>query len=343
MKGCLRLAALVLCALVFLCRASAYEVYVAPLCQDPGSSASAIEEKLIFSLNRAFDRGGIRFVASGRDAGLPSSFLEAMRLCQKNSYEYLIYGYIKDDSGVLSAELRLISRDDRAQIASFLAADDSAHAERFTADLSAKIEDFFNGAMGWAEKKMMPERRLLALGFSAAWWTPIGAWGPGLRGICEGGLRVRYVPGPWLLDLWGREASVGLGLRLEYAAGMNGEAYEPAFLHCIRLSLPADLAVSLGRGFFLDAGIAPLVEFEILDQSRKYTGEYLGYGVGAGFSAFIGSGYQFSPLFSCGIECGFSCLFFAEPLLELSPGIFFSFAPGWESGAGGAGPAKESS
>ncbi len=327
-----------LCAGAILCilsaaPLSASEIYIAPLGEAVTPQGQSAAKELLSALDKIFERGDVHFMEAARDGisddSAPESFLDAMRMCQSNNYEYLIYGFVRPEGNALSAGIKLISSADRKLLAEFYASDDTAHGDRLMSDLAIKIYAFFIDDLGWTgQKNPLAPPRNFSMGISGGIWSPIGAWSKALVGAYKAEFRLRFVPLPWLYEQDGERYSFGLCLRLGFALGLNAEGYEPALLYCGRARFPVDYCCSFGKVFSLSMGAGPMIEYEFLDQSRRNTGEYCAYTLAGGFSAFADLTCQASPLFSFGVGGVFDFIFFEEPLYEVSPELFVCFSLG---------------
>jgi hypothetical protein len=336
------IASLALCALG--ADASALSVYIAPFIVIDATSEELPdsfrpEEHLLEKLNATPLTGSVDFSLTEVGAAAPSSFLEAARLCERDEYPYLIYGFIKKQETAYSSELKLVSREGKHIVATFVATDDTAHYDRLIGDLTKKIADYFLDDLAIVPgfRPNTVAHNVFEIPFSLNYWTPVGDWAEGLMGLGGASLGVRYIPSYPLSAIRSRPMYMGIGLRAEYLVGMNQPGLETAFFHVAKIRLPLEFFLGLGGGNYIGAGLGGLVEFDILAQQRKYNDTLVVTTSTGGASASLMYQYVASSLFSFGLDCSFDAVFYSQPLFEISPRLFVNFSFGKEAKKGAAG------
>jgi hypothetical protein len=330
--------------LLVFCLASAplgaLELYVAPLAvQADAGDGSGVpgkpEKELMERLSRSELGTALQVRSAEQTGGEPlGSFLDAARLCEREGYPYLLYGYVKKTEYSLYAELKLLERDKKEVAAVFFAGDDASHYSRMMDDLALKISKYFGKDVGLLppEKKPEPKRNLLYLTSSLGYWTPLGGeWGRVLSGLGAIQVGLRFIPRKPLMTAMSKEWYMALGLDVEYGLGMNTPSYESFIEHSFKFRLPLEMVMEIGVGQELGVGIAGLVQIDTMAQDRRYTSTFVSTTAVGGASLFLLYRYSVSPGLALGLETLFDVAGYSDPLLTVSPRVFLDWKLGdWE-------------
>jgi hypothetical protein len=317
--------------LLTICRLPAIELYLAPLAvQDETGKSVEGQEKPEADLLQAFQKIAVGEAVSIRSAPigseeLPRSFLDAARLSEWGGYQYLLYGYVKKGEYSYSAEVKLLERERKEVVSVFFAGDDRAHYQRLMDDLAGKILDYFYREVGVQapEKGPEPERNLLSFPLSLGYWTPaVRDWGRVVAGLGALNAGVRFIP------VRNGNLYFSLGADLEYALGMNEQSYESFFLHTAKLRLPIEGVFELGRGQSFGLWLGPLLQIDVLAQTRHYEAPFTGVTAVMGLSF----GFLYRCVLTDTLALGFANVFdvamYTIALVEYSPRVFVEFSLG---------------
>jgi len=315
--------------------ASALEVYLAPLAFEDDSDgreapASSLEADLLGALQQA-GLGEAVLLRQTSSSPTPRSLLEAMHLCEKGGYAFLLYGYLKRTAYAYSMELKLLDRERGRIAAQFFASDDSAHYERLIQDTAAKVKDYFRVEMGLEQPRTVedPRRNLVYFSLCLGYWTPLGGeWDRVVAGVVSAGLAVRFVPTDPLFTLWSRRGHLELGLEAEYGLGMNEPGYESFFLHAVRIRIPLAALLELPAGHAAGLGIGLLVEIDTAVQDRLYAPLFTDSTIIPGGFVKLLYRYALSERVSLGVTALFEVAAYAPALFIFSPQVAVSFAAG---------------
>jgi len=315
--------------------ARALTVHIAPLAlldsASAGKACPARPDKLILKeLDAVPLSGSVEFRLA--DGGLPppSSFFEAARLCEGLGYSYLLYGYMREGDGSYYSELKLLAREGKRIVASFIACDDAAHYERMIGDLGVKISDYFLKELALAPREKADDRPRIAFepAFSLGYWTPVGEWAGGMMGVACADLGLRFFPSYALAAIKSKPLCIGAGLYAEYALGMNRPGFERSFLHRALIRLPLEACLGLGGGSRIGVALGPLVEFDVLAQDRKYGDAFVETRSAGGLSASLSYRYPISDRLALALECAFDAVLYSRPLYSIDPRLSFDYSIG---------------
>ncbi len=318
----------------------ALELYVAPLAvQEDSGNRSGVPEKpereLMERLSKS-DLGKALAVRPAEETGKEplGSFLDAARLCERQGYPYLLYGYVKRAEYSYYAELKLLEGDKKEVAAVFFAGDDKDHYARMMDDLAVKISKYFGREVGLLppEEKPEPKRNLLGFTSSLGYWAPLGGeWSRVLSGLGAIKVGVRFIPQKPLMTMMSKEWHVALGLDVEYGLGMNAPSYESFIQHSFKLRLPLEMVMKVGIGQEFGVGIAGLVQMDTMVQDRRYASTFVSTTAVGGASLSFLYRYSVSPSLSLGLETLFDVAAYSDPLLMVSPRFFLDWkVGGWE-------------
>jgi hypothetical protein len=313
--------------------AKALSVRIAPLAllgtaaDEPGGR-SRPDTDLLRKLDSLPLAGSLSFAATDKIESPPLSFLDAARLCESRAYPYLVYGYLRKQESVYSAELKLLSREGKRILAIFVAGDDEEHYERLIADLSDKIAEYFLDELAIApdNRRGDPERNLFEIPLAAGYWTPGGAWSKGLMGLFCVDIGLRFIPKRPVVGLKSRPFYIGIGLEGEYSMGRNRPECETSSMHRIQARLPLEFFLGTRGGGELGFALGGLMEFDILKQNRKYGEVHSETRSAGGFLASLMYRRFVSDRFSVGFETEYETIFYSRPLIIASPRILFEYA-----------------
>ena len=223
----------------------------------------------------------------------PQSVAEAIRVCQNERANYLLYGYIAKREYTTYAELKMLDYQNRSLIHVFYAVDDLDNFERLLDDLTIKIlsfvEDNFNLNILNKEPKYTEWWAYGKLGY----WTPIGKdWTNLMIGTGIVDLGVKFVPSDRLFVLSGFsfDLSVGLGFSYQFGLG-NPDRYE-AFNHILTVALPVRLRMKLNAQNALSIGAGLLYTFDLLQFTDTHDDSKMKVFRSIGNSALLGYDFR---------------------------------------------------
>jgi hypothetical protein len=333
-------------ALCLSCRcADAFCVHIAPIALIDSASveiaAPARPERLLLKeLDAVPLEGSVEFRLADGSLPPPSSFLEAARLCEGLGYSHLIYGYVKAEGSRYFSELKLLSRESKRVERCFLATDDSAHFGRLIGDLRKKIADYFLDELAIlpAARAGAPSHKAFLLPLTAGYWSPVGAWAEGMMGVASVGFGFRFFPWYPLGAIRSRPFDLAAGIGAEYALGVNRPGFESSTLHRAIVKAPLEASLGLGKGNGIALALGPLVEFDILDQDRKY-GEAFVETRSAG-GAFVSLSYRhpLSESLSLGLDFEIEAALYSRPLCAISPRLSLEYSFGEKKTTSEEGP-----
>ncbi|HEY9595572.1 MAG TPA: hypothetical protein VHE79_13925, partial [Spirochaetia bacterium] len=265
------------------------------------------------------------------------SLLDAARVCQAQGYGLLLYGFLKRGAQSFTVEAKLFDAERGVVVASFFAADDSAHYERLMRDLAVRILGYFSDpSFGVVPRRAEQERNIVSLPMAIGYWAPAGGgWSEVLTGLASVTVGFRFTPLRPLFTLLSHDWQASFGLELDYELGMSQPGYESFFLHAMHARIPIELGVDAGGGSTLALSAGPLFSLDVLAQDRLYATQYVGATAAAGLSFALLYRYALSSDVSLGCSTTLDVAFYDTPLVTISPRFFVELAP-W-GGAGGGG------
>jgi hypothetical protein len=295
---------------------------------DEAPSSLKPEKDLVKLLGATPIWGGVEFSLVGDAAAAPLTFLDAARLCELSGDPYLLYGYVRRRESVYSSELKLLSKESKRIVASFVATDGTAHYERMVGDLASKVANYFLSDLGMAPGKPAPapSRNVFEIPIAAGYWSPTGSWAESLMGVFCVDLGLRFVPRKPLAGIKSRPLYLGFGLRSEYALGKNKPEYESAYLHRIVAKLPVELFVSMDRESTLGLSLGGIMEFDVFKQDRNYAGMFTQTSSAGGIMASVFYRYALSERAALGFDMEWDSVFYTEPLVTISPRLRFEYS-----------------
>jgi hypothetical protein len=313
--------------------ARALTIGIAPIAvlgadSEEGGGAPRPERDLARELDATALRGSLGFALPERAERPPLSFLDAARSCELRGCPYLIYGYLRTREATYTAELKLLSREGKRVLASFLAADDLEHYGRLIEDLSRKVADYFLCDLAIAPGALppAPARNVFEIPCAAGWWTTGGRWGEACMGVFCADIGLRFVPKKPVAGLKSRPFYLGICLEGEYSLGMSRSGFEESSFQRLQLRLPLELFLELGNGSALGLGLGALAEFGFLRQERKYGEPFEERSSAGGILASIAYLRSLSERVALGIELEYGLVFYERPLGTFSPRILLEYS-----------------
>jgi hypothetical protein len=262
---------------------------------------------------------------------LPTSLLEALRLCEDKDYDYVIYGYVRHTRTTCFLELKLVDREARAIAITFLASDGADKYDRLIHDGAEKVAAYFRDDLGFGgpEVAAEPARNIWSIPASLGYWTPLGGdWGGRLAGVARIGAGARLTPIYPTFVLDSRDGYIAAAARLEYAIGIGEDGFEESLLNSVIVGVGAEAGWNLNDRNALVSEAGLLVRADFLSISKKYEAVQLSFSAAPGL--YLGAGYQYAvnDRITLGASLRVDAVLYEPVLFILSPALALNYRLG---------------
>jgi hypothetical protein len=210
-------------------------------------------------------------VSLPRGQNPPQSLSEAIRVCQNEHANYLLYGYIASKDYTLYAEIKLLDYSKRSLTRIFYSADDLDNTERLIDDLSQKILSFVEETFNIRILEHPPSFTEWSTFAKIGYWTPTSKnWTKLLIGITTLDFGLWFTPTDRLEVNYGYMTSLSFGLDLSYAFAIGTPDRYDVYDHIIAIGLPFKFNVKINPQHSLYAGAGFLYVFDLLYFKERY-------------------------------------------------------------------------
>jgi hypothetical protein len=279
--------------------------------------------KQLFQKLREYDTGMdlIFSLAStdGRRTNPPQSLAEAIRVCQNEEANYLLYGYVAYREYTINAEVKLLDYQRRSIIHIFYAVDDLDNLDRLLSDLTTKILAFVEKTFNLKILEHEPQFTELRVYGNLGYWTPVGSrWIQLLIGAAMIDFGIRFIPTDQLQIYQGYTFYGSMGFDVSYQFGVvNPDRYE-GFSHTVTIGLPLKLHMKLNAQHEVSGGIGLLYSFDFLQIKLPYEDGTVKLFRGLGMSFILGYSFRFQKYFSLTTDNYFELKYYEVPSLTYS-------------------------
>jgi len=245
----------------------------------------------------------------------PQSLSEAVRVCQNERANYLLYGFIASKEYTFYAEIKLLDYGRRSLSRTFYSVDDTDNMERLLDDLSKKILSFVEEAFNIPVLERPPAFTEWSAFLKIGYWTPMGEdWTKLLVGTAMADLGFWVTPTDRLKVNYGYLSSLSTGLDLSYAFALGTRDRYDAYDHIIAVGLPIKLNFKLNSQNSLHTGVGLIYIFDLLYFKDPYDDSVLKvYRCFAG-SLFLGYGFKIKEYLSFTVDNQLQLRFQRHPM-----------------------------
>jgi len=273
------------------------------------------EEVLFYSGNEIAQKiaQGIFYLDfTGGRAGKVSNLLDASSFCEEEGVEYLIYGFLKNDRGRNTIELRLYNHGSRIIETVFYASDNTIQQDRLVLDIKSKINNYLIEKLGLYEKIDDSNLQgILTIPITVGYWIPLdGFWGGVTVSLFSVRSGILFNPFTDILKTENWSLNFHFGFSILYEMALNKYDVESFYLHKIKMLLPLELCLNLTNRHKFSMVISPLYQLDILDKRRNYSDPSVNFSSSFGFSTGLAYHYKFNDFFSAGISGFFDFTFY---------------------------------
>ena len=222
----------------------------------------------------------------------PQSLAEAIRVCQNEHANYLLYGYIATRDYTIYAEIKLLDYERRSITRIFYSTDDLANIDRLLNDLTVKILTFVEETYNIKILEHEPQYTEWWAYGRLGYWTPIGnEWFDLMIGTVSIDFGIVFFPADRLFVWWGFPVNLSIGLEVSYQFGLGKPDRYKAYDHIITFGLPFRITMRLNDQHGISGGIGLLYRFDLLQFQAPYDdGKLLPY---TSLGASVPIGYSF--------------------------------------------------
>lgn len=288
------------------CKVSAEEVYIAPITiygNAEGLRGKEISETLCRKINEGFYRTVVEFKSgSSEDDKNINSIMDAKNYAVKMGCNYVIYGYIRNNSTSWYAEMKLFNSEEQRNEKEFFTSDDIESYERFVCTLAKNISEYFANRIGIAELEKERERPAeIRIPVQINYWTPLNeAWIKHVYGIAGVKAGVEFYPPIGFEKVPYQKMDFSIGSNVDYRIGAGNPNIYKAICNEITIDFPIIAHYHMNARNSLYAGISPSYRVLIYSIEQKY--EESAVFVQNRFSLGVMGGYEFTLNDRCNIK-----------------------------------------
>jgi hypothetical protein len=265
----------------------------------------------------------------GRGQNPPQSLSDAIRVCQNEHANYLLYGYVATKDYTVYAEIKLLDYSKRSLISTFYSVDDLNNIERLLDDLSIKILSFVEETFNISILDHPPAFTEWSTFAKLGYWSPMGEdWTRLLIGTAVADFGLWFTPTDRLDVKYGYLTSFSLGFDLSYAFALGTPDRYDAYDHIISIGLPVKLNIKLNSRHGLYTGAGLLYIFDLLYFNEPYDDSVLKVYRCFAASAFLGYDFKIKENLSLTVDNQFEFRFQQHlmPVFFLRIGIDYRFS-----------------
>jgi hypothetical protein len=310
----------------------AMDVHVAPLeyideVQGVVDSRQPLHTALLQEIQRNDTGTGLQFFPlRNRQINPPRSVLDAVRVCQDEHIDFLLYGFISKRDYTFYAEIKFFDYAGRAILKTIFAADDLDSYDRMLTDLSNKIISYVNAQFNLAVLDETPRYTELWIPVDAGYWTPLGTeWNRLLMGTVAANTGLQVIPLDRLFVSGGKSFYISTGLGISYRLGMgNPSAYE-AYENIITITGPVRLHLNLNRQNSISAGLGVQYSLDIMTVQEHYLDVSTTLYNTFGLEAYLGYTLKITKNLALYLDNVFEARFFTPLMFSYSPRLGIKF------------------
>ncbi len=239
-------------------------------------------------LKEMYFKNLIRFeYVSAESGAYIMSSLEAEKLAIKNSSNFVLYGYVRENERTVTAELKLYDAAKKQVIKQFYSLEEKGEQERFIKELCLHIRNYFYEEAGIenADDGEAVRDFEVKVPFSLGYWLICDRkWSEVLYPVICLTAGAEFIPGGKVMQLLGREWNVSIRPALSYSYAFGNKKYYESYLNDIGFSVPLLFNLYLTDKTKVSAGSGLFYEADILSFKKKYEEKQMYFENRAGFS-----------------------------------------------------------
>ena len=246
------------------------------------------------------------------DQGLnpPKSIADAIKVCQNEHADYLLYGYMAFRDYTIYAELKILDYEKRGIIKIIYSVDDLKNIDRLMEDLATKIIAFLEETFNVGFYKDMQKYSEWWSYVNFGYWTPVeNEWLNLLIGTGMVDFGIVFFPTDRIC-VWGTyPVNLSLGLELSYQFGLGFPERYKAYDHIIAIGLPFRLHLIMNDIHDISSGIALFYRLDLLQFQDAYEDSKLLPYTSLGASFLFGYSIRIREFFAISADNRFDFLF----------------------------------
>jgi hypothetical protein len=261
--------------------------------------------------------------------GIPSTVIEANKICATENKEYILYGYIKNNETNWYADIKLYSAQEKKIIQEFFASDDAAHYDRMLEDITKKIITGI-GELSGTNPEYLDNKRFRSaearIPLYSFYWTPIdNKWSPKILGIAGVTTGIEFYPPLPQITLRQIKFGFSTGLNLSWCCAINHKETYPLFLNTVSISCPFYIHLCFNERNSIYTGIGLGYEIELLKIRPKYEGEQFLYQNILSLEASIGYDFKINEIINFHTGLAFNFHLNPDKCISIKPDLGLSF------------------
>ncbi len=234
-----------------------------------GIDAVKFNQQLLSAVASLDSKGsvGFRYRPSAETGGLVRSAADAVRICEVNGWETLIYGQLVQRAESIEAEIRIYSHPDRKLVHTYLLRSSKEDYDTLVADCAQKIYGYFAQLLYLSKPvaTYTAEKNSWITGHSLLWWGALPKWSGVLTTIAayQGTWGVRFGDPLWTNGEWSWLGE--LGLSSEFLFALNARDVVPSRLYDVAFGPKITSDWVWQRRQELSVSVIPAARFHILN------------------------------------------------------------------------------
>lgn len=315
--------------------ASASEIKIAPLAvyDSDGNKIEAPynpSKALYNELEKHWFSGLINFShIDERKTGIPTTIIDAHKICISENADYLIYGYLKKNESSWLCEVKLYDANGKKIIKEFFAGDSIDHYDRLINILCQNILFGIEEITGLnkdelRQKKIRPME--LRIPVSLFYWSPVDSdWGDKILGIAGVNAGIELYPPQPVIVSNGKLIDFSARFNLSWNIGINKKNTYPLVINTMAISLPVLLHVHFNERHSLYGGFGFAYNLEFMNIKPKYENEIFLYQNVFSFETIAGYEFEINDKAHLFAEIAFNFHLLGDGFVSVKPCLGASF------------------
>ncbi|MCD6397838.1 MAG: hypothetical protein J7L71_09885 [Spirochaetaceae bacterium] len=281
--------------------------------------------KDLFTSLREADKEGALSLSRTKSKDIPKSILDTAGLCESESIDFILYGFLKVTGNYYDFEVKLYDRKACGIKTVFYAKNISSGYHELVQTMSDRIIEYFYKTLGVTKRKTeeVKEHGVIDLESGIGYWIPFDPWAESLIGIAAFHVSSSLTPVDSLFEWDIFTFTLGYGLGLDYSLGMNKESFEGYVLHSIGFGFPVSFSALWHYRNKIIFQIAPELQVDILTQDRLYGSIVTEKSASFSLSTSLGYEYLFTrQRLSLGFLTRFHTAFYNNIFFSIEPSFY---------------------
>lgn len=288
------------------------------------------EKAIHAELEKHWFEGLLHFASIAKDKyGIPVTIIDAHKICESESIDYLLYGYIKKNEANWFSEIKFYDASKKKVIKEFFASDDTEHYERMIDNLKKNILYGIEEITGLNQNELREEKtRAIELNIPASifYWSPIDVnWGDKVLGIAGINIGLEFYPPQPVLVFNGKLIDLSARFNLLWNIGINKENTFPLIFNTIAISFPIIWHVHFNTMHSVYAGIGLAYEIEFMKIQPKYEDKQFFYQNIFSLKTPVGYELTLNEIIKFFVEITFDYHLTGDGFISIEPGLGVSF------------------